>query len=96
MDPYWTRISCHFRSPFDSKSFRIYGGDDGARTRDLCRDSLARTGFTTTYKTREERPDIRKSPWVSIPVGWVVGWKIRSASSLYFAMGRAQQEEMRL
>jgi hypothetical protein len=24
-----------------SKLFRIYGGDDGARTRDLCRDSLA-------------------------------------------------------
>ena len=38
MDLYWTRISCHFRSPFDSKLFRIYGGDDGARTRDLCRD----------------------------------------------------------
>jgi hypothetical protein len=25
-----------------SKSFRIYGGDDGARTRDLCRDSYAK------------------------------------------------------
>ncbi|HEX4020984.1 MAG TPA: hypothetical protein VHX63_07570 [Acidobacteriaceae bacterium] len=30
-----------YRSPFDSKSFRIYGGDDGARTRDLCRDRSA-------------------------------------------------------
>jgi hypothetical protein len=29
------------RTPFDSKSFRIYGGDDGARTRDLCRDRAA-------------------------------------------------------
>jgi hypothetical protein len=26
-------------SPYDPRSFRIYGGDDGARTRDLCRDS---------------------------------------------------------
>ena len=25
------------------------GGDDGTRTRDLCRDSLAGIGFTTTY-----------------------------------------------
>jgi hypothetical protein len=25
-------------SPFRTKSFRIYGRDDGARTRDLCRD----------------------------------------------------------
>jgi len=27
------------------------GGDDGTRTRDLCRDSFAWIGFTTTYKT---------------------------------------------
>ena len=27
------------------------GGDDGTRTRDLCRDSVAWLGFTTTYKT---------------------------------------------
>ena len=26
------------------------GGDDGARTRDLCRDRLAVSGFSTTYK----------------------------------------------
>jgi len=26
------------------------GGDDGTRTRGLCRDSLAGIGFTTTYK----------------------------------------------
>jgi len=26
------------------------GGDDETRTRDLCRDSLARCGFTITYK----------------------------------------------
>ena len=26
------------------------GGDDETRTRDLCRDSLAGIGFTTTYK----------------------------------------------
>jgi hypothetical protein len=39
---YWTLIGpcfdCQCKSPFDSKLFRIYGGDDGARTRDLCRD----------------------------------------------------------
>jgi hypothetical protein len=28
----------------------VYGGDDGARTRDLCRDSLALLGFSTTYR----------------------------------------------
>ena len=28
--------------------FGMYGGDDGTRTRDLCRDR-ARIGFTTTY-----------------------------------------------
>jgi hypothetical protein len=27
------------------------GGDDETRTRDLCRDSVAWIGFTTTYKT---------------------------------------------
>jgi hypothetical protein len=27
------------------------GGDDETRTRDLCRDSGALIGFTTTYKT---------------------------------------------
>jgi hypothetical protein len=30
----------HIRQ-FQSKCFRIYGGDDGARTRDLCRDRAA-------------------------------------------------------
>jgi hypothetical protein len=33
------------------KFFRKNGGDDGTRTRGLCRDSTARIGFTTTYKT---------------------------------------------
>ena len=28
-------------SPIDPKSLRINGGDDGARTRDLCRDRAA-------------------------------------------------------
>jgi len=32
------RFRCHFRSIL-RKSFGMYGGDDGARTRDLCRDS---------------------------------------------------------
>ena len=30
--------------------YGFYGGDDGARTRDLCRDSLLVLGFSTTYK----------------------------------------------
>jgi len=30
----------------------VIGGDDETRARDLCRDSLASLGFTTTYKTR--------------------------------------------
>jgi hypothetical protein len=32
------------------RSLEEYGGDDETRTRDLCRDSLAGIGFTTTYK----------------------------------------------
>ena len=31
--------------------FEKNGGDDETRTRDLCRDSGALIGFTTTYKT---------------------------------------------
>ncbi len=31
-------------------SFGMNGGDDGTRTRGLCRDSVAWIGFTTTYK----------------------------------------------
>ena len=27
--------------PYEAKSFALYGGDDGARTRDLCRDRAA-------------------------------------------------------
>ncbi len=50
MDLYRTRICLSLRSPYASKSFRMYGGDDGARTRDLCRDSLPVLGFSTTYK----------------------------------------------
>jgi hypothetical protein len=36
--------------PIPNKLFGMNGGDDGARTRDLCRDSLAVSGFSTTYK----------------------------------------------
>ena len=39
MDPYRTLMICHFLSPFSPKPFGMNGGDDGARTRDLCRDS---------------------------------------------------------
>ena len=27
--------------PYEAKIFALYGGDDGARTRDLCRDRSA-------------------------------------------------------
>jgi hypothetical protein len=27
--------------PYEAKFFALYGGDDGARTRDLCRDRAA-------------------------------------------------------
>ena len=40
-DPSRTRIHCHLRLPYEAKFFALYGGDDGARTRDLCRDRAA-------------------------------------------------------
>jgi hypothetical protein len=43
MDPYRPRIWLSLGRHCDSKSLRIYGGDDGARTRDLCRDSRLET-----------------------------------------------------
>jgi hypothetical protein len=36
--------------PYKLKSFALYGGDDGARTRDLCRDSAGLIGFTMHYR----------------------------------------------
>jgi hypothetical protein len=43
-DANWTQKRVLFASlwipPIPSKSFGMYGGDDGARTRDLCRDSI--------------------------------------------------------
>jgi hypothetical protein len=50
MDLYRTRICLSLRSHIFRKCFGMYGGDDGARTRDLCRDSLALIGFSTTYR----------------------------------------------
>jgi hypothetical protein len=50
------------------------GGDDETRTRDLCRDSVAWLGFTTTYKTagtaklRVSRTR-RRTLWVGLWVG---------------------------
>jgi hypothetical protein len=43
MDLYRTRICLSLRSHIFRKSFGMYGGDDGARTRDLCRDSEPET-----------------------------------------------------
>ena len=43
MDLYRTRISLSLRCHIFRKSFGMYGGDDGARTRDLCRDSKPET-----------------------------------------------------
>ena len=39
--PVWRRIPVSLEVPFIRKCFRMYGGDDGARTRDLCRDRAA-------------------------------------------------------
>jgi hypothetical protein len=43
---------CHFGLLPQTLDFlRFSGGDDGARTRDLCRDSLPGSRFSTTYNT---------------------------------------------
>ena len=42
---------------------------------DVCYDSLAFLGFTTTYKTRGDCQTTRKSYKTSHSVGWFVGWK---------------------
>ncbi len=41
MDPNRTRIYLSLEVPYKAKSLVLYGGDDGARTRDLCRDRAA-------------------------------------------------------
>jgi hypothetical protein len=62
MDLYWTRILLSLGVAIASKSFRIYGGDDGARTRDLCRDSepktrnLLESGGTDGHPKHPEEP----------------------------------------
>ncbi len=69
-----------FVSTPESQSLRTQvleknGGDDETRTRDLCRDSVAWLGFTTSYKTRGDCQTTRKSYKTSHSVGWAVGWK---------------------
>jgi len=74
MDPYWTRIYLSLEVPYEAKFFALYGGDDGARTRDLCRDSAEPIGFSTTYNdagtakipARHIRPP---ALWVGLWVG---------------------------
>jgi hypothetical protein len=92
---YRGRIDCHFGNPISLVFCLTYGGDDGARTRDLCRDSLPVSGFTTTYNDIESRPSLSKSPMIMRFVGRVVGTpftnsfhKIFSFSSLYSYHGR--------
>jgi hypothetical protein len=41
MDPNRTRIRFSLEIPYEAKCFALYGGDDGARTRALCRDRSA-------------------------------------------------------
>jgi hypothetical protein len=57
------------------KPLKGMAGDDETRTRDLCRDSGAGSGFTTTYKDRGDCQSTRKSCKTSHFVGWVVGWE---------------------
>ena len=54
---------------------KVNGGDDGTRTRGLCRDSVALIGSTTTYNNAGTAKNTRKSHKTSSFVGWVVGWK---------------------
>ena len=61
MDPNRTRISLSLEVPYEAKYFALYGGDDGARTRDLCRDSLPGSRFTTTYNTARATQILVKS-----------------------------------
>jgi hypothetical protein len=65
----------HAGKPNFPQVFEKNGGDDGTRTRGLCRDSAAGIGFTTTYKTRGDCQTQRKSYKTYQIVGWVVGWK---------------------
>jgi len=57
-----------------TNSFEKNGGDDETRTRDLCRDSGAGIGFTTTYKNagtakrRASRTRLHEL-WVGVWVG---------------------------
>jgi hypothetical protein len=54
------------------------GGDDGTRTRGLCRDSGPLIGFITTYKTAgtaKGRLSGSKSYKTLRAVGWIVGWE---------------------
>ena len=57
-----------------TNSFEKDGGDDETRTRDLCRDSGAGIGFTTTYKNagtakrRASRTRLHEL-WVGLWVG---------------------------
>ena len=55
--------------------YLVYGGDDGARTRDLCRDTRCPDRFFNDLQTREERRNHHKSGKKQVFVGWVVGWK---------------------
>jgi hypothetical protein len=41
LDNDWVLICLSLRFHIFRKSFGMYGGDDGARTRDLCRDRAA-------------------------------------------------------
>jgi hypothetical protein len=58
------------------------GWDDETRTRDLCRDSDAGIGFTTTYKDRGDCQSTRKSCKTSHFVGWIVGWEFLGKTAL--------------
>jgi len=48
------------------------GGDDGTRTRGLCRDSLAPFRFYNDLTDREACQSLRKSYKTSHFVGWIV------------------------
>ena len=62
----------------------VNGGDDGTRTRGLCRDSAAGNGFTTTYKhagTAKRR--IGRTRLQELWVGMWVGKAAAEAPALF-------------
>ena len=75
MDPYRTRICLSLRSQTLHKSFGMCGGDDGARTRDLCRDSKSKASniLELIRGSRRIVSELTLIPKRTVPCGLMVG-----------------------